>query len=230
MVGVPRSRGCALCVKRRVKVGLLQLDRYAELTPRQCDERLPGCAKCETYGKLCPGYDRGFKFVTGKPYRERRGQINPINVDTRSGEAKSAGPANSGSGTSHMASVQKKTPMTLVSVDLNMCQSLGALVNDFAQSGFGNQRHVVAQWFGFLPSVYGQSPVLDATIKTFVAHHFGRTTQNQKMVMYARSSYGEALQRLRKSLATPSECLSSHVFCTVVLLCLYEVLRINTIP
>lgn len=43
------------------------------------------------------------------------------------------------------------------------------------------------------------------------------------MVSYARSAYGEALRGLRKSLETPAESLSSHVFCAVVLLCMYEV-------
>jgi hypothetical protein len=43
------------------------------------------------------------------------------------------------------------------------------------------------------------------------------------MVSYARSAYGEALRGLRKSLETPAEGLSSHIFCAVVLLCMYEV-------
>lgn len=204
----------------------MQLGRDTALTLLQCDERLPGCAKCETYGQPCPGYDRGFKFVTGKPYRARRGRLVPAPVDARSKEAKSISPASNDS-SFRIAIIQSETPASLVSVDLNMCQSLGALVNDIAASGFGNQKHVVAQWFGFLPSVYGQSPMLDATIKTFVAHHFGRTTQNESMVAYARSTYGVALHGLRRSLATPSECLSSHVFCAVVLLCLYEVFWVN---
>ncbi|KAL2802310.1 hypothetical protein BJX63DRAFT_426143 [Aspergillus granulosus] len=46
MVGVPRSKGCLRCVKRRVK----------------CDETRPGCFRCFSYGSQCPGYHRGFKF------------------------------------------------------------------------------------------------------------------------------------------------------------------------
>ncbi|CAP94812.1 Pc18g05880 [Penicillium rubens Wisconsin 54-1255] len=38
MVGVPRSNGCLLCVKRRIK----------------CDQRLPGCVKCDKYGQAYP--------------------------------------------------------------------------------------------------------------------------------------------------------------------------------
>ncbi|KAJ5171963.1 hypothetical protein N7492_004556 [Penicillium capsulatum] len=206
MVGVPRSRGCALCVKRRVK----------------CDERLPGCAKCETYGRPCPGYGRGFKFVAGKPFRTRRGQLASTSNEAGPKEAESMNPPGSDFGSSRVAFIHRETPASVVSGDMNLCQSLSVLVNDFAYSGLGNQRHVVAQWFGLLPSIYGQNTMLDAAIKSFVAHHFGRTTQNEQMVVYARCAYGEALQRLRKSLVKPGECLSSHVFCAVVLLCLYE--------
>ncbi|KAM4060247.1 fungal zn(2)-Cys(6) binuclear cluster domain-containing protein [Hirsutella rhossiliensis] len=50
MVGVPRSGGCQLCRKRRVK----------------CDQGRPGCGNCLKYGVRCPGFERGLKFVPGK--------------------------------------------------------------------------------------------------------------------------------------------------------------------
>ncbi|KAJ5406676.1 hypothetical protein N7465_007960 [Penicillium sp. CMV-2018d] len=206
MVGVPRSNGCSLCVKRRVK----------------CDQRLPGCAKCDKYGQPCPGYDRGFKFITGKPYRDRR-QPNPKN-DKKDG-ARSKSPASNPM--IHLEPTcqtmdQREKPSSLVSVDMNIVQRLCVLIDDFSQPYTPSPTHVVVRWFGFLPSIYGQNRVLDATIRSFTAHHFGRTTKNTQMVSYARSAYGEALRGLRKSLETPAESLSSHIFCAVVLLCMYE--------
>lgn len=50
MVGVPRSTGCRLCVKRRVR----------------CDETRPACRNCVRYGAECPGYVRALKFVSEK--------------------------------------------------------------------------------------------------------------------------------------------------------------------
>lgn len=198
---------------------------------RQCDERLPGCAKCEVYGQACPGYDRGFKFVTGRPYRTRRGQPKPDHAGPNNNRADYASPTSSqDSRSAELAMVQREMPPSVVSADLNMAQSLGSLIDDFSYPVPDSQRHVVAQWFGFLPSVYGQNPMLDATIRSFVAHHFGKVTQSEQMVVYARSAYGEALRRLRKSLAIPSECLSSYVFCAVVLLCLYEVCKLFLSP
>lgn len=103
-------------------------------------------------------------------------------------------------------------------------QHLCVLIDDFSQPIAPSPTHVVTRWFGFLPSIYGQNRVLDATIRSFTAHHFGRLAENPQMVSYARSAYGEALRGLRKSLETPAESLSTHVFCAVVLLCMYEVI------
>lgn len=112
----------------------------------------------------------------------------------------------------------------LLSARLNVLQSLGVLIDDFTRPAPATQNNIVSHWFGFLPSIYGCNQTLDATIRSFVSHHFGKSLQNDQMIVYARSSYGEALFRLRKALTNPSEALSSHIFCAVVLLCLYEVM------
>jgi hypothetical protein len=45
------------------------------LSRQQCDEGRPQCENCLKYGTICPGYDRGLKFVTGKPYRTKRSRV-----------------------------------------------------------------------------------------------------------------------------------------------------------
>lgn len=114
-------------------------------------------------------------------------------------------------------------PRAIISQNLNVMQYLFMLIDDFSEPHTIRPTHVVTRWLGYLPSIYGQSPVLDATIRSFTAHHFGRIAGNAQMVSYARLAYGEALRGLRKSLETPAESLSSHVFCAVVMLCMYEV-------
>lgn len=189
------------------------------LTISQCDQRLQGCARCETYGKPCPGYDKGFKFIAGKPYRSKRPRRITGN-DSSNATTQSTG---SDRGTPSQAAIRTESPTSLISAGANVLQGLSVLIDDFCEPRPANQKHVVSHWFGYLPSVYGQSRTLDATIETFVAHHFGKILQNDQTVVFARSTYGEALRRLRRSLAKPSECLSTHTFCAVVLLCLYEV-------
>ncbi|KAB5570190.1 hypothetical protein GE09DRAFT_698513 [Coniochaeta sp. 2T2.1] len=83
MVGVPRSTGCQLCVKRRVK----------------CDQTRPSCGNCIKYGEPCPGYDRQMKFVAGKHHVRSRRQ-----EDWRGWATENAGPADSmppGQGSGH---------------------------------------------------------------------------------------------------------------------------------
>lgn len=116
----------------------------------------------------------------------------------------------------------KSRPTIFVSADVNVLQSLDVLIHDFTQPAPATQNNVLTHWYGILPSIYGCSRTLDATIKSFVAHHFGKTCQNEQIIHFARLSYGEALYRLRKSLTHPSEAFSTHVFCAVILLCMYE--------
>lgn len=221
MVGVPRSHGCSLCVKRRIKVSLQRLPQDSLLTTPQCDQRLPGCVKCEKYGQPCPGYDRGFRFVTGKPYRNRRQPKSPGDKkDTPLSATSSPEIEFEAAG---KALALRERPHMIISKDLNVMQCLCTLIDDFSQPYSPSPRHVVTRWLEFLPSIYGQNKVLDSSIRSFTAHHFGRVAGNAQMVSYARMAYGEALQGLRRSLETPAESLSTHVFCAVVMLCMYEV-------
>ncbi|KAJ6131381.1 hypothetical protein N7523_001841 [Penicillium sp. IBT 18751x] len=213
MVGVPRSSGCSTCVKRRVK----------------CDERAPGCVKCEKYGKPCPGYKKELKFVAGKPYRSRRVRLYGSDSTDGKGSGDASPTIGSGCQSSSQEVLLTERPSTLISADLNVLQFLGSLIVDFSQPVSSNQNQIV-HWFGFLPSIYGLNQTLDATIKSFVAHHYGNAFQDEQMVVYARAAYGEALRRLRKALTSPSECFSTYIFCAVVLLCIYELFTDNENP
>ncbi|KAE8378482.1 C6 zinc finger domain protein [Aspergillus bertholletiae] len=202
-MGVPRSNGCLLCVQRRVK----------------CDEGLPGCAKCIKYGKPCPGYDRGFKFVAGKPHRSKRSPGSKTAaggahlVDIRSGKSSQA---------MQQSLVRRASSLWLRSADTNVMQSLDILIGDVSQPFPASATYTTARWFTFLPAIYGRNRTLDASIRCFVAHHIGLVTDNKQAIMYARSTYVEALNRLQRSLYSPTESLSSEVLCAVLLQCFFE--------
>ncbi|KAE8352183.1 C6 zinc finger domain protein [Aspergillus coremiiformis] len=203
-MGVSRSTGCLLCVPRRVK----------------CDERRPGCAKCETYGRPCPGYDRGFKFVTGKPYRSRR----PPGLKT--GKQKAVDDThivgiNSGEEI-QVSFTQRGSTWSLKSPGLNVMQSLDILIDDVCQPFPASSTYTTSRWFTFLPAIYGRNKTLDTSIRCFVAHHIGMMTENKQAAMYAKSTYVEALNRLQRSLYNATESLSSDILCVVLLQCLYE--------
>ena len=212
MVGASRSSGCSLCVQRRLKVGIIITLRGNITNEIQCDERLPGCKRCETYGRPCPGYHYGFKFVPGRPYRRRR---------IRGMDSKKAV-------SSHVDEEFQDIYQPLIEpfglANANILQSLNILIDDFSTTPFSpSSPHIVPRWFGFLPGIHGRNMTLDAAIKSFTAHHLGNITGNSQMIHYAQSAYVEALWRLRKSLNKPTERFSSDIFCSVMLLSLYEV-------
>ncbi|PWY96309.1 putative C6 finger domain protein [Aspergillus sclerotioniger CBS 115572] len=194
---VARSKGCARCVQRRVK-------------------NVPGCRRCDTYGKPCPGYDRGFKFVAGKPFRSRR-------LKSSNGESNEKSRDVGGTAAEGDASAQALAwPPSVNCAHLNVVRSLDTLVLELSKPFPETSAHIISHWFRFLPAVYGRNRTLDLTIQSFAAHHIGRMGDNMAAVQYAKSAYGQALCMLRASLDNSNECLSSEVFCAVLLLCLYE--------
>ncbi|KIW29713.1 uncharacterized protein PV07_05503 [Cladophialophora immunda] len=59
MVGIPRSKGCRICVKRRVR----------------CDLTRPTCNNCARGNRPCPGYDSDLRiYDEGSKLRKRFGQ------------------------------------------------------------------------------------------------------------------------------------------------------------
>ncbi|KAE8136520.1 C6 zinc finger domain protein [Aspergillus pseudotamarii] len=202
-MGVPRSNGCLLCVQRHVK----------------CDEGLPGCARCAKYGRPCPGYGRGFKFVTGKPYRSRRHQGSKTAEDDTDLAEGSSGKA---SQAMQQSQARRASSLWLMSANTNVMQSLEILIGDVSHPFPASSTYTTARWFTFLPSIYGRNRTLDSSIRCFVAHHIGTMAGNKQAIMYARSTYVEALNRLQRSLYNPRESLSSEILCAVLLQCFYE--------
>lgn len=104
MAGVPRSSGCGLCLRRRVK----------------CDEARPACANCSKYGQACPAYEKPIKFVAGKhaicPRRSRqqRPQV-PLGNQCQDGAVgPEAGPSRGGD--------DRLSPLTLASAGPPSCR------------------------------------------------------------------------------------------------------------
>lgn len=104
----------------------------------------------------------------------------------------------------------------------NIQQSISIFIGDFSTPSSSDSPHIVTRWFGFLPTIYGRNKTLDATIRSFTAHHLGNATGNRQIIHYGQSAYVESLHRLQRSLNNLTECISSDIFCAVMLSCLYE--------
>lgn len=172
--------------------------------------------RCETYGKACPGYDRAFKFVPGKPYRTpRRAKLQDDQQDVDAAWARASQALD-------QSLARKSSPVSLMSPNLNVIQNLDILISDLASPFPTSSTYTVSRWLRFLPVVYGRNRTLDATVRCFVAHHIGHMTTNMQALRYARSSYVEALNGLQRSLIHPVESTSAEVLCAVLLQCMYE--------
>ncbi|EKV07889.1 hypothetical protein PDIG_61220 [Penicillium digitatum PHI26] len=149
------------------------------MTTPQCDQKLPDCAKCDQYGQSCPGYDRGLKFITGKPHRDWR-QPNPKN-DNLDGIRPKSSASNSTLDfkSTYQDLTQREKLSTLLSADMNVVQHICVLIDDFSQPHTPSPTHVVVRRHGFIPTIYGRTRALDATIRSFTAYHFGCTTKKQ---------------------------------------------------
>ncbi|CAK7235507.1 hypothetical protein SEUCBS140593_009306 [Sporothrix eucalyptigena] len=232
MVGVPRSRGCLLCVRRRVR----------------CDEGRPGCIKCATYGAECPGYDRSLKFVTGKHQVRKRGQGRDRDP--------AAGPADastSSTGASPHREVDNRKNDVIVPFFVELADaayehntSYSLLPSSSAPStippsprdcraAFVNtileminmdrppkETLFYGMWFSQLPGRLGRKVTLDSAVCSFAMHLLGKSRGDDVMVMQSRQLYGQSLGALQSALNHPVEWRSSETLCTTMVMCLFE--------
>ncbi|CAK7563223.1 MAG: hypothetical protein SEPTF4163_001086 [Sporothrix epigloea] len=235
MVGVPRSRGCLLCVRRRVR----------------CDEGRPGCAKCATYRVECPGYDRSLKFVTGKHQVRKRGQgRDQSDPSSSEGSAISAAtPAlDASSSTQQEANdysnddtprESRGTSNVIVPVFFDPSSpgtppygippsprdGRAAYVNTILEMVNMDQPReslFYGSWFNQVPERLGRKLTLDSAVCSFAMHLLGKSRGDKVLVMQSRQLYGQSLAALQAALNHPVEWRSSETLCTTMVMCLYE--------
>lgn len=199
MVGVPRSTGCQLCRKRRVK----------------CDEIRPGCGNCRKYGVECPGYERGLKFVSGKHQIRQRGKQG----DRKGGS----------SGAIDAALSAGSTPETNASHTTAPIAAPRPNRGEFINTIIATVRTTIPQSdvTRFLSWVdlgrLGARAVLDGAMCSVAMHLVGKEMSDQTMVVHSRSVYGKSLSSLQASLRHATEWKSPETLCAAMLLCVFEV-------
>ncbi|KAH8909917.1 hypothetical protein BR93DRAFT_428457 [Coniochaeta sp. PMI_546] len=230
MVGVPRSTGCQLCVKRRVK----------------CDQSRPSCNNCLKYGAPCPGYDRQMKFVAGKhQVRSRRqedwrgwgsGSVHALGGGRRSEDMSSAASLSaasapsSASGTPSTPSIdfssqlERRSELTLLYLNPsdNRGQTINAIIHNLQESQAATEVRVFAPWFKDVPEHLGQKVTLDSAMAAFTLHLLGKAKQDNVLIRESLSIYGQSLGALQKALNHPEEWKSSETLCATMILSLFE--------
>ena len=220
MVGVPRSRGCLLCVKRRVK----------------CDEARPACGNCTRYGAECPGYDRIIKFVAGKHHvrpRRPREPVQPQDTVLDPSVSPDATNISDISSTSSLVIRPKSPPFNTQSEEMNprldACY-LGDVPSYFVIGMIDHlfmlrpQGEIIflAPWFTDIPKQIGRRVQLDSAVCAFTMHLLGKVTGDSRLIGESRSLYGRSLGSLQKALNHPIEWRSAETLCATMILCLFE--------
>jgi len=225
MVGVPRSQGCLLCVKRRVK----------------CDQTRPACGNCTKYGAECPGYDRTPKFVAGKHKIRPRQKHEPSPFCAASSAVSSA--VSSSSPSSSSPSAADPSPFVtstggagaggLVSapapfaVPAQLPDNRAAFVSTMIENIWTNETKVEFMWWGpwftHVPAQLGRKVTLDSAMCAMTLHMLGKARADQALVAQSRQLYGQSLTALQVALNHPDEWRSSETLCATMLLCYFEV-------
>ncbi|KAJ6788535.1 hypothetical protein PWT90_08851 [Aphanocladium album] len=207
MVGVPRSTGCQLCRKRRVK----------------CDEVKPLCGNCTRYGAECPGYERDMKFVSEKhQVRTKKSRSAPsatpgsssvwsVATSGRSSSRGSRSPAST-TASHHSVMVAEPAPNRGEFVS-TMVETARAAIEERDASGYFS-------WVRF--GTVGSFAILDGALCSLAMHLAGKGMQDANMIAHSRTMYGRSLHSLQMALNHPTRWRASETLCTAILLCVYE--------
>ncbi|PSR90412.1 hypothetical protein BD289DRAFT_217402 [Coniella lustricola] len=240
MVGVPRSKGCSLCVKRRIK----------------CDQVRPACGNCIKYGAECPGYDKNRKFVSGKHTIRGRGNqeqqhkqglvmppdtqtsTSPVSpdstTDTSQLEARNDSFSLDASGSFvalayHQQQQQPQQPpahIRKLAVPVALRDDPVPLVYGLMEQLFTVQKRdeavYNAPWFTSILSHIGRVSLLDGAMTSLLLQLVGKAKGDSMKVYRSRELYSWVLASLQKALNHPVVWKSAETLAATIICCIFE--------
>ncbi|KAJ2906862.1 C6 zinc finger domain protein [Zalerion maritima] len=233
MVGVPRSKGCSTCIRRRVK----------------CDETLPSCGNCIRYGVDCPGYDKGLKFVAGKhdvkPRAPRQGaKTNTPPTGPPQGACEtillvrgisSLSPTSSASRVpsgkpDEEEEYQNTRPCFAFyappphggASTTNRAQYITTMIDVIRAAESRSDLLPFEHWFDAVAPRLGSKASLDSSTCAFTLHLLGKIKKDRIALAHSRQLYGQSLAELQRALSHHTEWKSSETLCSAMLLGVYE--------
>ncbi|EXA34694.1 hypothetical protein FOVG_14111 [Fusarium oxysporum f. sp. pisi HDV247] len=209
MVGVPKSKGCLLCLQRSVK----------------CDEERPSCAQCRRGGRACPGYVREMKFVDEGPKvrcsRRKAHTSGTISI-LRNGSK-----ANGWHNGDPIQYLRKGRPDGRLDQPSTFKAERDQILSSFVSAMFplGSstaQISFLGSWLWHLPPRLGSSAVLDHAALSVAWAYFAKVYGDSLALRNAELFYLCAVRSLASALDDAKEQLSSNVLCATVLLGHFE--------
>ncbi|PKY05552.1 hypothetical protein P168DRAFT_126421 [Aspergillus campestris IBT 28561] len=213
MGGTLRSKGCSVCVKRKVK----------------CDETRPKCLRCQKRNVDCPGYERQRKFHLVCP-----GELEPENL------VKNGSPVGQqvSSNTVLLRATPARRGVGFMSIDETVNSSLVARTVDsqlreafcaFVPTAFPGQYNAYVSrlnmtWVSFARSQKAPNPTLDWSLRGIAMLYMGKIKHDQRLVYLSRDMYRRALRHLARVIGNPSMVASDDALASTMFLATYELM------
>ncbi|KAJ5602232.1 hypothetical protein N7510_011766 [Penicillium lagena] len=226
MVGVPRSKGCAACLQRRVKVGEDDFVSWRHSSKgthcqSQCDETHPACHACQRRDTQCPGYARERKF-----YYHRFSEPSP---QPRNASQHAVVSLHRGQKQSLDSPIDGKCAPGLVAGAIDQLYREGFCA--FVHTSFYGQFHgyrtrVDANWFDVARDSTGRfGHTVGWALRSLGSLQIGRRQGDQRQLAASREMYGQALRQLARLLSKPSSALTDETLMAATLLGVYELVN-----
>ncbi|KAL2075240.1 hypothetical protein VTL71DRAFT_183 [Oculimacula yallundae] len=220
MVAVPRSKGCLICRKRRVK----------------CDEVRPSCSQCRRGGRQCSGYDLPMTFITQQPRlkaqrniadpRKKKSKDEPVKFLDSSLETSSCSTelVSNGPWTKQRTEYQSRIDPTIHCPLLNLSQLTTSFVHTlFPPTYLPPNLSFFASWLWQIPShLSSTNPLLTTSAKALSLGFFGSETKAPTLEHESRVAYSRALWYLSKAIEDVDTGLNTETLCATMLLGFYE--------
>ncbi|KAF5856119.1 hypothetical protein ETB97_007859 [Aspergillus alliaceus] len=206
MVGVPHSTGCETCRRRKKK----------------CDNRAPACTACVTSGRLCPGYEKRYKFVNENAtlqahYRKKKYLLEEIGVSVGENAVSYTSPG------PHAIGFRGWIPWPLISAQEHDGTNLVYILDDPGSQGvFPLTSH--GNFYRYIPSRLGGNIALDSAVSCLCTVYTDLSAGWGGISERAWRTYARSLGALRLCLGDPERCFQSETICASIVLQLCELL------
>ncbi|PLN75941.1 hypothetical protein BDW42DRAFT_28565 [Aspergillus taichungensis] len=213
MGGALRSKGCALCVQRKVK----------------CDETRPKCVRCRKRNVECPGYERQRKFHHVFPGESEKENVVKDGLPVGQREMSrtsliSATPARRGA---DVASIDESVDPSLVARTVD--DQLREVFCAFVPTAFPGQYNAYLprldlNWVSFARSQKTPHPALGWSLRSIAMLYLGKIKRDQRIVDFSRDMYRRALRHLARVVGNPSMAASDDALASTIFLATYELM------
>ncbi|KAF2649528.1 hypothetical protein K491DRAFT_610545 [Lophiostoma macrostomum CBS 122681] len=234
MVGVPKSTGCFICRKRKIK----------------CDETWPTCLNCRKNNKCCPGpparhtfkdlgprlsrntstvypedvsgiVDQNSKRLTqlNEKWSEGGAVFQKFRISSKDNSRTSRSPRSSSSTYGSLSPAPLRQPSPTQHDGLAR-----ALVETLSTGSIGHRMGAFGPFIRGIPARIGHNAALDAAVACLVNAHTSMVQKKGASEVANPVLYLRAVQTLQTCLEDPQQGMSSTTLCASVLLGLVEAL------